>query len=65
MGIGLVAGGTALPSGVVVPADASPVSEGNVVATGQAIAVSVIQGAPEADPASVAILRAKLGALSR
>lgn len=47
-GIGLVASGETLPTGVTVPADNSPTSEANVIARGGAVAVSPIAGLPEA-----------------
>jgi len=34
---------------VILPTDHSPTSEGNVIAAGGAVAVSVIAGVPEAD----------------
>jgi 5'-nucleotidase len=47
-GISLGVGGTVLPSGVVLPLDASPTSEANVIAAGGAVTVSPVQGVPEA-----------------
>lgn len=61
-GIGLDPSGTALPSGVVLPTDASPRSEGNVIASGGAISVSVIQGVPDVRPADEALIGNAIGA---
>lgn len=47
-GVSLAPGGTTLPSGTVVPLDDARRSEGNVVASGEAITVSPVQGVPEA-----------------
>jgi 5'/3'-nucleotidase SurE len=48
-GIGLATGGAQLPTGVTLPTDNSPDSEGNVIAAGAAVSVSVIAGVPEAE----------------
>jgi len=58
-GIGLAAGGTTLPSGTVIPKDTSPLSEGNVIAQ-NAIAVSPMQGIPQASRYQVEAVRLKL-----
>ncbi|EHR69834.1 putative acid phosphatase [Burkholderiales bacterium JOSHI_001] len=47
-GISLGVGGTALPSGVMLPLDASSSSEANAIAAGGAVTVSPVQGVPEA-----------------
>ena len=47
-GISLATGGTVLPTGVVLPVDASPTSEANLIAAGAAVTVSPVQGVPEA-----------------
>ncbi len=47
-GISLASGGTVLPSGNTLPLDASSRSEGNVIAQGQAVTISPVQGMPEA-----------------
>lgn len=62
-GISLAAQGTVLPSGVVMPVDASESSEGNVIATGTAITVSPVQGVPEATGLAIGRLRGSLGSL--
>ena len=61
-GIGLDPSGTTLPSGVVLPTDPSPRSEGNVIAAGGAISVSVIQGVPDVKAADEARVKEALGA---
>ena len=47
-GVSLGVGGTVLPSGVILPIDASTTSEANVIAAGGAVTVSPVQGVPEA-----------------
>lgn len=64
MGISLVEGGTVLPTGVAIPDDDSRSSEGNVVASGRAVAVSVVRGVPQAESRLVANLKATLQPLS-
>lgn len=59
-GIGLVASGDTLPTSVTVPADNSPTSEANVIARGDAVAVSPIAGVPEAAAELVADLTRRL-----
>jgi hypothetical protein len=47
---------------VVLPTDSSPRSEGNVIAAGGAISVSVIQGVPDVKAADEARVKEALGA---
>lgn len=63
MGIGMAAGGTILPSGVTIPNDTSTASEGNVVNAKSGVAVSVIEGVPEARRSFVEAMKLKLNAL--
>jgi 5'-nucleotidase len=63
-GVSLVEGGTVLPTGVAIADDDSPSSEGNVVASGRAVSVSVVQGVPQADKRSVARVQATLRPLT-
>ena len=61
-GIGLDPSGTTLPSGVVLPSDHAARSEGNVIAKGLAISVSVIQGVPDVPASEAALLGQVIGA---
>ena len=61
-GISFVMPGTPVPEGLDLPADTSADSEGNVMREG-VIAVSVIEGLPEARPVSKAKVRSRLGNL--
>lgn len=62
-GIALAPGGTTLPSGVVMPRDDAATSESNVIATKTAVAVSPVEGVPQARRAFEDALRIKLNAL--
>lgn len=62
-GIGLATSGTTLPTGITIPNDASPTSEGNVIAAKAGVSVSVIAGVPEAGEEFVGELRSKLSSL--
>ncbi|MCW3480984.1 5'/3'-nucleotidase SurE [Neisseriaceae bacterium JH1-16] len=67
-GIGLVSNGVAsnantLPSGTVVPKDNNPKSEGNVLSQKLGIAVTPMQGVPQASRYQVEAVRLKLQSL--
>ena len=63
-GIGLVSGGSTLPTGTTAPIDDSPTSEGNVIAAGTGVAVSPVVGVAEADQRDVARLQRVIKQLS-
>jgi len=67
-GIGLVSNGATsnantLPSGTVIPKDNSPLSEGNVLDQKTAIAISPMQGVPQASRYQTEAVRLKLQSL--
>jgi 5'-nucleotidase len=62
-GISVVSAGTELPGGTRIPVDSRDDSEGNVVASGAGVSVTVIEGVPEARPQAVDKVQASLGAL--
>lgn len=64
-GISLVTSGTTLPTGIVIPTDNSPASEGNVIAVKSGVSVSVIEGAPDARRSNVEAMKIKLNTLAR
>ena len=62
-GIAIVKGGTVLPSGSRIAADASPDSEQNVIAQRNAGTITPVEGAPDARPAYRDAVRTQLNAL--
>jgi len=65
MGIGLTNAGSTLPSGVVIPADTSTSSEGNVIGAKTGVAVSVVEGVPEARRSFVEAMKLKLAPIAK
>jgi len=65
MGVGLTTAGSTLPSGVVIPADTDASSEGNVVTAKTGVAVSVVEGVPDARRSFVEAMKLKLGTLAK
>jgi 5'-nucleotidase len=62
-GVSVVSAGTELPGGTRIPVDKREDSEGNLLATGSAVTVTVIEGVPEARPKAVDKLQQKLAPL--
>ena len=64
-GVGLVTGGWVLPTGVTVPVDDSPSSEGNVVTSQAGVAVTPVAGVPDVEQKVVGQLQRVIKQLAR